>query len=36
MPWYRKLHFQIIFGLLLGLIYGVVAAANGWGSFTDD
>lgn len=36
MPWYRKLHWQIILGLLLGLIYGVVAAAQGWGGFTSD
>ncbi len=34
MPWYKKLHWQIILGLVLGLIYGVVAAANGWGTFT--
>ena len=36
MPWYRKLHWQIITGLTLGVAYGVVAAANGWGQFTDD
>jgi Na+/H+-dicarboxylate symporter len=36
MPWYKKLHWQIIIGLVLGLIYGVVAAANGWGQFTSD
>ncbi len=35
MPWYRKLHFQIIAGLLLGIAYGVVAAARGWGAFTE-
>lgn len=34
MPWYRKLHWQIIIGLLLGLIFGVVAAAQGWAAFT--
>lgn len=34
MPWYRKLHWQIILGLILGLIYGVAAAALGWGEFT--
>ena len=33
MRWYRKLHWQIITGLILGLIYGIVAAANGWGGF---
>ena len=36
MTWYRKLHWQIILGLVLGLIYGVVAAANQWGEFTAD
>ncbi len=28
------LHWQIIIGLALGLIYGIVAASNGWGVFT--
>ncbi len=36
MPWYRKLHWQIIIGLILGVAYGAVAAASGWGAFTDD
>jgi proton glutamate symport protein len=36
MPWYKKLHWQIILGLILGLIYGVIAAASGWGAFTED
>ncbi|MGH7657017.1 MAG: dicarboxylate/amino acid:cation symporter, partial [Gemmatimonadales bacterium] len=36
MPWYRKLHWQIILGLILGVVYGVIAAANGWGAFTAD
>ncbi len=36
MPWYKKLHWQIIIGLVLGLIYGVIAAAQGWGQFTSD
>jgi len=31
-----KLHWQIIIGLILGLIYGIVAAINGWGAFTSD
>ena len=36
MPWYRKLHWQIIIGLILGVIYGSIAAANHWGAATDD
>ena len=36
MPWYRQLHWQIISGLIAGVIYGLVAAAQGWGQFTDD
>ena len=34
MPWYRKLHWQIILGLVLGTLYGVAAAHQGWGGFT--
>ena len=30
------LHWQIIIGLTLGLVYGIIAAGNGWGSFTSD
>lgn len=36
MPWYRQLHWQIIIGLILGLIYGIIAAAQGWTEFTAD
>jgi len=36
MRWYRRLHWQIILGLLLGILYGVVAAAQGWTGFTAD
>ena len=36
MAWYRKLHWQIIIGLVAGTIYGIVAAANGWTRFTAD
>jgi len=36
MPWYKKLHWQIIAGLILGLAYGIVAAAMRWGAFTAD
>jgi Na+/H+-dicarboxylate symporter len=34
MQWYRKLHWQIILGLALGLVYGLIAANAGWGTFT--
>jgi proton glutamate symport protein len=33
MSWYKQLHWQIIFGLILGLIFGSIAAAMGWGDF---
>ncbi len=36
MRWYRKLHWQILLGLLLGIVYGVVAASQGWIQFTRD
>ncbi|MDA1334090.1 MAG: cation:dicarboxylase symporter family transporter, partial [Bacteroidetes bacterium] len=36
MPWYRKLHWQIIIGLVLGLLFGILAAAQGWSGFTSD
>ncbi len=36
MPWYKKLHWKIIIGLIAGLIYGVIAATAGWGKFTAD
>ncbi len=36
MPWYKKLHWQIITGLILGLLFGIVAAWQGWGAFTRD
>ena len=36
MPWYKKLHWQIIVGLLLGLVYGVIAASVGWNDFTEE
>ena len=36
MRWYRRLHWQIILGLILGVLYGAVAAAQGWTDFTRD
>lgn len=36
MVWYRKLHWQIVIGLVLGLLFGVIAAAAGWQEFTSD
>ena len=29
-----KLHWKIIIGMVLGLIYGIIAAMSGWGAFT--
>ncbi len=36
MRWHRKLHWRIIFGLIVGLFYGVAASAAGWSHFTAD
>jgi proton glutamate symport protein len=36
MPWYRQTHWQIIIGLIAGLIYGIIASLNGWAKFTTD
>jgi Na+/H+-dicarboxylate symporter len=35
-PWYRKLHWQIIIGLVLGLLWGLFASSLGLASFTQD
>lgn len=35
-PWYKKLHWQIIIGLVLGLIWGLVASVTGLTELTDD
>lgn len=34
MAWYKKLHWQIILGLILGLVFGIIAASLHWGEFT--
>lgn len=34
--WYKKLHWQIIIGLILGLIWGLVSAVAGFNEFTLD
>jgi Na+/H+-dicarboxylate symporter len=36
LPWYRKLHWQILIGLALGLAWGLVAASRGYTRFTTD
>jgi len=36
MPWYKQLHWQIIIGLVLGLLFGIASAVMGWGRFTSD
>ncbi|MEZ4939597.1 MAG: dicarboxylate/amino acid:cation symporter [Saprospiraceae bacterium] len=36
MPWYKQTHWQIILGLVAGLVYGIIAALNGWTAFTTD
>jgi Na+/H+-dicarboxylate symporter len=34
--WYKQLHWQIIIGLVLGLIWGLIASVAGYSSFTID
>jgi Na+/H+-dicarboxylate symporter len=36
MAWYRKLHWQIIIGLLLGLFWGLFASSLGFSTFTSN
>ena len=31
-----QLHWKIIIGLILGLLFGIIAASQGWGKFTSD
>lgn len=35
-PWYRKLWAQIVLGLALGILYGVLSAEYDWNDFTND
>ena len=36
MAWHQQNHWRILIALVLGLIYGVLAAFKGWGEFTSD
>ena len=36
MNWYRQLHWQIIMGMILGLIFGILAAKFQWTKFSTD
>ena len=36
MKWYRKLHWQIIIGLILGLIWGLLSSIAGFNEFTSN
>ena len=36
MAWYRQLHWQILIGMALRAMFGIVAAQQGWGGFTSD
>ncbi len=36
MNWHKQLHIWIILGLVLGLGYGILSAAMGWGQFTQN
>jgi Na+/H+-dicarboxylate symporter len=36
MLWYQQTHWRILIALGMGLIYGLVAALNGWRDFTSD
>lgn len=35
-PWYKQLHWQILIGLVLGLIWGLIASVSGLSGFTVD
>lgn len=34
MKWYKKLHWQIVIGLILGLLWGLFSSLVGWNNFT--
>ena len=34
--WYKKLHWQIVIGLFLGLIWGLLSSLIGWNEFTSE
>jgi Na+/H+-dicarboxylate symporter len=36
MKWYQKLHWKIIIGLILGLVWGLFSSLIGWNQFTVD
>ena len=36
MAWYKQLHWQIIIGMVLGALYGILAANQGWNEFTQN
>jgi Na+/H+-dicarboxylate symporter len=36
MKWYQKLHWKIIIGLILGLVWGLFSSLIGWNQFTID
>ena len=36
MKWYKKLHWQIIIGMVLGLIWGLLSSVSGLNEFTSD
>ncbi len=36
MKWYRQLHWQIIVALILGILFGVIAAKFGWRGLVED
>ena len=36
MDWHKQLHWRIIIGLVLGLVYGLMSVKMGWDQFTED